>query len=181
MLEIRDKVPASVAIDRRVVPVREIRGTLVLATDRKIETEEHDQIAFILNRDARFVIRSRDWIEAELDAHYRSPGEQIESGIEVDGISWYWPSWNYLDGDKLVVKTSGWEGSTHWSGRQEFPPDHLDREFWDWLISVPQYSEGLLDARQIPRIKRIWNRYRQRKTSATNKPMDRSGGAAASC
>ena len=115
MPDIKDTVPASVAIDMRVVPVREIGRTLVLATDDKIGNEARDRIVFILNREVRFVLRSRDWIEGELDTHYRSPGEFDKIGTDVDGISWYWPSWNYLDGSKLVVKASGWEGSTHWS------------------------------------------------------------------
>jgi hypothetical protein len=180
MLGIKDTIPASVAIELRVVPVREIGNTLVLATDCKTEKETKTRLVFILNRDVRLVVRSRDWIEAELDAHYRSSGELIENGSEDNRISWYWPSWHYLDGDKLVVKASGWEGMMHWTGAHEFPIDHPDREFWNWLIMIAYYCNGLVDDREIPRIKRVWNRYKRRSATATNNPMARSDGPDAS-
>jgi hypothetical protein len=180
MVDVKDTIPASVAIELRVVPVREIGSTLVLATDCNTETETKSRLVFILNRDVRFVVRSTDWIDAELDAHYRSSGELLGNTSDDNGISWYWPSWHYLDGDKLVVKASGWEGMMHWTGAREFPVNHPDREFWNWLITVDYYSNGLLDDREIPRIKRIWNRYRRRSTAATNKAIHRSRGSAAS-
>lgn len=180
MLDIKDTIPASVAIELRVVPVREIGSTLILATDSEANTEARSRLAFILNRDVRFVVRSRDWIEAELDAHYRSLCDSIENPSDDNGISWYWPSWHHLKGDKLVVKASGWEGMMHWTGTREFPVDHPDRAFWNWLITIAYYSNGLLDDREIPRIKRIWNRYRRRSATATNNPMDRNGGSTAS-
>jgi len=180
MLDINDTVPPSVAIEMRVVPIREIGGKLVLATDGKVGIETRDRIVFILNRDVRFVLRSRDWIDAALDTHYGYRNEPADNDFEIGNISWYWPSWHSRNGETLAVKCSGWNGTTHWSGAHEFPPEHPDREFWEWLISIPQYCNGLLDDREIPKIRRVWNRYRQRTTLATNKPMDRSGGSAAS-
>lgn len=161
MGNIDEIIPASVALDMGVVPIREIGKTLVLASDAKVTTETRERIAFILNRDVRFVIRSNTWIEAELESRYRYPFDDHVDSDKNDSISWYWTDWHYLDGDKLVVKASGWDGMTHWTGAQEVPVDHPDREFWEWLIRIPQYH-GLLDAREIPRIERIWNRYRQR-------------------
>jgi hypothetical protein len=167
MLEIKDTIPASVAIELRVVPVREIGSTLILAIDCKTNTETMSRLAFILNRDVRFIVRRRDWIEAKLNAHYRSSCDLIENPSDDNSISWYWPSWHYLEGDKLVVKASGWEGMMHWTGAHEFHVDHPDREFWNWLITIAYYSNRLLDDREIPRIKRIWNRYRRRSATAT--------------
>jgi hypothetical protein len=180
MQDITDTVPGSVAIEMRVFPVREIGRTLVLATDSKPTTEAKSRLIFILNREVRFVIRSREWIEGQLDAHYRTSNESLEDPSESQGISWFWPSWHYIDGDKLVVKASGWEGMTHWTGAHEFPMDHPDREFWEWLITIDYYSKGLLDDREVPKIKRVWNRYRQRTKAATNNPMNPSGGSGVS-
>lgn len=179
MANINDLLPASVALELRVVPMRELAGTLILATDSQVLDETRDRIAYILNRKVHLVTRSPEWIEGELDSRYRFCDELAENSIENDSVSWYWPSWHYLDGDKLFVKASGWQGMTHWTGAQEFPRDHPDREFWNWLIAIPQYH-GLLADREIPKIKRVWNRYRQRAMTATNNPMDRSGGSAAS-
>ena len=175
MLDITAAIPGSFAIELRVVPVREIGRTLVLATDCKPTSDIESRLTFLLNRKVRFVIRSRDWIESELDAHYRSCDASTEDVTEDQGNSWYWPSWHYLDGDKLVVKASGWEGTSHWTGAAEFPTDHPDRAFWEWLIAIDYYSQELLDDRDITKIKRIWNRFRQRTNAATNKPMNPSG------
>ena len=161
MRELDDIIPASVAIDNRVVPIREIGKTLVLATDESVLPETRERIAFILNRNLRFVVRSHDWIDAELELRYRFPVDDTAHADESDSVCWYWPDWHYVDGDKLVVKTSGWEGMTHWTGAHEFSTDHPDRDFWDWLVEIPQYH-GLLDEREIPKIRRVWNRYRQR-------------------
>ncbi len=180
MAEIHSTIPFSVAIDLRVVPVREIGSTLVLATDSKTGIEAQNRIEYLLNRDVRFVFRNRQWIESELDAHYRSTEEFDEVETEYDSISWYWPSWHHLNGDKLVVKASGWDGSTHWSGAYEFPADHPDRAFWNWLITIPMYANGLLDDREIPKVKRIWIRYQHRTLQGTNNPMNPSGGLDAS-
>lgn len=180
MQDITNTVPPSVAIEMRVVPVREIGFTLVLAIDSKPTTEIESRLVYILNRKVRFVVRSHDWIETQLDAHYRDPGEPLEGSTDSEGISWYWPSWHYVEGDKLIVKASGWEGMTHWTGAHEFPSNHPDREFWQWLITVKYYAKGLLDHRQIPKIKRVWRRYRQRTRAATNNPMNPSGGSGVS-
>ena len=179
MVDINDLIPASVAIEMRVIPLRELAGVLIIAKDAAVCDETCERVAFILNRKVHFVSRSSDWIEAELDLRFRSCPELLGNANEADTISWYWPSWHYYDEGKLVVKASGWEGMSHWTGAQEFAMDHPDREFWNWLVKIPQYR-GLLDQREIPRIKRIWNRYRQRVLQAANQPMDRSGGSAAS-
>jgi len=168
MQDITDTVPGSVAIEMRVMPVREIGRTLVLATDSKPSTETESRLILILNRDIRFVVRSHNWIETQLDTHYRTSGEPLEDSVDIQGISWYWPSWHYVEGDKLVVKVSGWEGMTHWTGAHEFPSNHPDRGFWEWLIAIEYYSKGLLEDREIPKIKRVWRRYRRRTKLATN-------------
>lgn len=180
MHDIANTVPGSVAIDMRVVPVREIGRTLVLAIDTQPTTETRSRLAYILNREVRFVFRSHDWIESQLDTCYRDSDETLEDPIGSKGVSWYWPSWHYIEGDKLVVKASGWEGMTHWTGAYEFSSNHPDREFWEWLITIDYYAKGLLDDRDIPKIKRVWGRYRQRTNAATNNPLERSGGSAAS-
>ncbi len=180
MQDIANTVPGSVAIEMRVVPVREIGRTLVLAIDTQQATEAQSRLAYILNREIRFVFRSHEWIESQLDTCYRDPGEALEDSMDSEGVSWYWPSWHYIEGDKLVVKASGWEGMTHWTGAHEFSSNHPDREFWNWLITIDYYAKGLLDDRDIPRIKRVWERYRQRTNAATNNPIDRSGGSAVS-
>ncbi len=177
-MDIYDWLPASVAIELRVVPLRELAGTLILATDSHSLNETRDRVACILNRKVHLVTRSAEWMEGELDSRYRFCDDHYENSTENHSACWYWPSWHCYDGDKLVVKASGWEGTTHWTGAQEFPPDHPDREFWNWLIAIPHYH-GLLTDQEIPKIKRVWNRYRQRTMGATNNPMDRSGGSAA--
>lgn len=182
-------IPAAIAFGYRVVPIREIGSTLVLATDGDTGTEARSRLVFILEREVRFVVRSRDWMEAQFDAHFRTPvelvegsndnstAELIEGSTDNTSVCWYWPSCHILSGDKLIVKTSGWTGDTHWSGADTFPVDHPDREFWNWLITIANYSRGLLSVREIPKIKRIWNRYRRRSKAATNNPMHRSGGS----
>lgn len=179
MENIDDALPASVALEMRFVPVRELAGVLILAADTKVTAENHERIEYILNRKVCFVYRSRDWMEAELDRRYRSGSDANDTSPESCSASWYWPKWHYLDGDTLVVKASGWEGMTHWTGAGEFPVDHPDRAFWDWLVTIPQYG-GRLDERKIPQIKRIWNRYRRRVTQAANPPARPSGDPSAS-
>lgn len=169
MVGINDTIPASVAIEMRVVPLRELAGTLIIATDAQVLHETLERLSFILNRKVRFVVRSYDWMEAELDCRYRCSPELSGTTTENDTVSWFWPSWHYFDGDKLIVKASGWEGMSRWTGVQEFALDHPDRAFWNWLVKVPQYRE-MLDQREIPRIKRIWYRYCKRVMRARNNP-----------
>lgn len=161
-------VPGSVAIDLRVIPMRELGDTLVLATDTRPTTEKESRLVFILNRAVRFVIRSPDWIDAMLEALYRTSCSRLENPAESQDILWYWPAWHSMDGDKLVVKVSGWEGMTHWTGAESFPMDHPDREFWEWLLQINYYTKGLLDDQEIPKIKRVWRRYTQRTNAAAN-------------
>ncbi|MCA8987030.1 MAG: hypothetical protein KDA78_05285 [Planctomycetaceae bacterium] len=167
-MDITSSVPAPLAMEMRVIPVRESGRTLVLASDCKPAAEAQEKLAFILNREVRFVIRSRSWIDAQLELLYRSAAEQKVNSAEDEGVTWFWPACHYLDGDKLIVKVSGWEGMEHWTGAQEFPLDHPDRAFWNWLITVDHYGKGLLDEREIPKIRRIWNHFRQRKDVRDN-------------
>ena len=178
-MDIDDSLPASVAVELRVVPLCLLAGTLIVATDSHSLNELRDRVACILNRKVHVVTRSSEWLEKELDSRYRFSDEYDDNSTENYSTCWYWPSWHWFDGDKLVVKASGWDGTTHWTGAQEFPPDHPDREFWNWLVRIPHYH-GLLDEVEIPKIKRVWNRYLRRTMQATNRPLDRSGGSATS-
>ena len=84
MTDINDIIPASVAVEMRVVPLREVAGILILATDVQNFNETRDRIAFILNRNVRIVTRSCDWMEAELDTRYRSSPELLKNPSEND-------------------------------------------------------------------------------------------------
>lgn len=152
-------IPHSVAIENNVVPVREIGTTLVLATSARVTDDTEAKLRFILNRDIRFVFRSANWLTARLHEFYGSDDESRSTDeSDTSSICWYWPNWHWFDGTKLVVKCSGWNDSTHWSGCEEFPAHHADYEMWRWIVSVPQYHR-LVDEKEEPRIRRIWNRY----------------------
>lgn len=162
LMDITSTLPPPIAIEMRVVPVRKIGDTLVLATDCKPAPETIERLVFILSRNVRFVVRSHDWIEEQLEAHYRSSEDSAEIPTEDRCGSSVRPSCHWYDGDKLVVSASGWNGSELWTGAREIAIDHPDREFWNWLITIDYYSKGELNDPEICRIKRIWNRYKRR-------------------
>ena len=150
-----DLVPASVAYDNHIVPLRILADTLVVATATPLTTETQQRLHFILNRNVRGVIRSAEWIAVRQHELY---GNQPELDETDAGVTWYWPDWHWYDGDQLNIKCSGWEGSSHWSGCAEFPPDHPDHDMWRWVVTVRQYHR-LVDEKEVPSIRRIWNRY----------------------
>jgi len=152
---IAELVPASVAYDNHVVPLRILADTLIVASAEPLTTETQQRLHFILNRNVRGVIRSAEWIAIKLHELY---DHQPESDDADTGVTWYWPNWYWYDGDQLNVKCSGWEGMSHWTGCHEFPPDHADYDMWRWIVLVPQYHR-LVDEKEVPGIRRIWHRY----------------------
>lgn len=152
-------VPASVAYDNRIVPLRFLADTLIVGTAEPLSTEARQRLTFILNRNVRGVIRSADWIEARLQELYDVHPESDEMH---NGATWYWPHWHWWEGEQLNVKCSGWEGSIHWSGCHEFPPDHAEHDMWRWIVAERQYHR-LVDEKEIPSIRRIWRRYLSRR------------------
>lgn len=176
MKNISHTLPASIAIDIRVVPVRELGRTLVVAVDCTPTSETRDRLMYLLNRNVRLVLRDHDWIETQLDAYYRTDHETLEDASDpasdAESHSWYWPSWHSLRGETLVIKASGWEGTTHWTGAYEVSADHPDRAFWEWLIATEYYAKGLLEEREVPKIKRVWKRIHERTQARTSDPKN---------
>ena len=124
---IADLVPASVVYDNHVAPLRILANTLILASAVPLSTETQQRLNFILNCSVRGVIRTAEWIAIRLHELY---DDQPECGGADLGVTWYWPNWSWYDGDQLVVKCTGWEGMSHWTGCQEFPADHADYDMW---------------------------------------------------
>jgi len=57
--------------------------------------------------------------------------------VEDDEASIYyrWPLHEFLTDGTLRIRTSGYTGSGHFSGKHDVAPDSPDFSFWLWLIN----------------------------------------------
>jgi MshEN domain len=149
----------SLAYELQIVPLFFLGETLVVATTSPLSSETEDRLRFVLSRNVRGVVRSAESIASDLQELY---GRPLQPDRKFDDVTWYQPEGHWFDGDQLNISCSGWSGSSHWSGCQEFPADHPDFHMWCWIVSVPQYHR-LIDIGEIPGIRRIWNRYLRRR------------------
>jgi hypothetical protein len=164
-------IPAPIACENRIVAITAVAGTLVVGASEPLSEELQEKLQFILNRRVRGVIRSEEWITEKLQELYDVPDDVSDRNEQPAPVHWYWISCRREDeepiGDRtFYLKTSGWDIDEdgrrfHYSGAAEISKDHPDHEMWKWVMEYP-YFEGLIDERDVPRIRRIWNRYRQR-------------------
>ncbi len=157
--ELADLLPASVAVENRIIPIGEIGDTLVVASDLELVGERRDKLTFILNRSLRSVPRSSAWIDATLAEVY-APRFRESEAFECTCTFWPFAHWDDEEGT-LFIKTTGFDGEVFWTGALEMPPDHVDRDFWLWVFTIPQFQQ-LIDEQEVPKLKRIWRRYLSR-------------------
>ncbi len=150
-------MPASVAYYNRVVPLRFVDDTLLVGAASPLNTETQQRLQFIMNQKVRGVVRSAAYVEARLDQLYGKPPDDDET----DEVMWYWPQYCWIDNGRLTIKCSGWSDGKHWTGCEEFLPDHPDHEMWCWIASIPQYRR-LIQVKELTGIRRIWQRYTER-------------------
>jgi hypothetical protein len=164
LVNFSDVVPESVARANDVVPMGTIGTTLVLAGTAKFSDADKEDLEFVLNRRIRIVIRSSDWIQARQAMIYSCL--ESDEAASTDPVTWYWPDWHAFEDDgTLKVKCSGWRSdNVHWNGMHEFPPNHADYAFWRWVVGCKFYHR-LLDERELPAVRRVWNRYQVRCTT----------------
>ena len=98
-------IPASIAFECRVVPLADWNGLLVVASDSPLSQDVRDKLLFVLNRNVRGVVRSREWVDSYLHILYDTPRESEQA--EYPSITWYWPHWYHFKEDgTLVVRCS---------------------------------------------------------------------------
>lgn len=155
-------VPECIARENRIVPLATLDSTLIVGCDRDFTQALRDKLRFILQRDVHAVRRPASWVDSALDTSYAALYESHDADTESPDTTWYWIGWHSFDDDgTLVIKTSGWDSECRWNGAADFAPTDPDYDFWCWVVSIPQYNE-MIDSEQIPKLRRIWNRYLDR-------------------
>ena len=56
----------------------------------------------------------------------------------------------------IDVKTSGWEGDIHYTGKHEVPPDSPDIEVWRWLHQNRNAFPAIIERDQFSGIERVF-------------------------
>ncbi len=73
-----------------------------------------------------------------------------------NSITWYKPRRHGYDHDgTLHLKSSGWSGDMHWTGKHTIHPEEPDYPFWCWLVAQKEYHH-LVDEKELPELKEVW-------------------------
>lgn len=153
--------PESVARSNGCVPLRILGKTLVMGYCGEQDPTTEGKLRFILNRPIRMIQRCADWIAARTKELYGDDQNYPPQSDEDCSVTWYWPGWFWFEPGTLNIKCSGWTETGHWSGCHPVRYDDPDIEFWIWIVKQ-KYYHRLVEHGEIPKIKRIWRRYKQR-------------------
>jgi hypothetical protein len=158
--DIAPTIPVSVAFDNRIVPVTKLCSVLIVATCPPVPDDLVCKLEFILNCRVRLILRSATVIDQAITQLY---GEDQHEVIDFQPVvAWYWPDFHSFETDgTIVIKMSGWDAESHWTGAAEFKLSDPDYAFWKWVVALRQYHR-LVDEAEVPSIKRIWRRYLSR-------------------
>ncbi|MEX2122245.1 MAG: hypothetical protein WD847_21880 [Pirellulales bacterium] len=90
------------------------------------------------------------------------PPENWDEFSARNEITWFRPHWHSFDSDgALHVRTSGWEGDSHWTGKTTITPDAPDYAFWCWLVAQERFHR-LVNVDELPALREEWSRIADR-------------------
>ena len=101
-------MPASVAYENFVVPMRLLADTLIVATATPLTSETQERLQFIMNRCVRGVIRSAEWIavrQHELYDNQPDSGGGILRNVVLAGLAFV--RWGQTDHQDVRLGRTG--------------------------------------------------------------------------
>jgi hypothetical protein len=73
--------------------------------------------------------------------------------------TYYRPEWHDFQEDgTLSIRTSWWDAESHSTGVCEISRDHVDYEFWCWVVSDPARSRGSKNVDAISELRTEYER-----------------------
>lgn len=90
------------------------------------------------------------------------PPENWDQFSARNEITWFRPHWHSFDSDgTLHVKSSGWVGDSHWTGKTTIVPDASEHAFWRWLVAQERFHR-LVNVDELPALREEWSRIADR-------------------
>jgi hypothetical protein len=152
--EVAELVSLAFARDAGIFPLDCSESVITFAVEAPLSDELRTLYRFIFNRAVREVVHPRAAIQEAIARQLR--GYVPKEGEDETSVGWVWPAWYRAEEDgTLLIKSSGWDNGSHWTGAREIRSDAPDFAFWAWLTTQKEYAR-LVDERELPEIYARW-------------------------
>jgi hypothetical protein len=160
---------SGVPFDQIVLPPADLPAALVLSTEDAEVVEYLQHYSCTLDPRMQFVSEAMDRLAGSqrvvLCPHCREgclhvplAEHTIFPARERDSITWLGPDWaNFGDDGALHLKATGWQDTTHWTGKTIINKDMPDYDFWCWFVAQKEYHR-LVEETELPAIRAEWTR-----------------------